>query len=70
MLFRLYGPQKAFFDKTGKLPDIELLERQGYPHDDRAAGDHHDPCAAVRKRDAAPAHQGRRIAAASNNSFQ
>jgi hypothetical protein len=23
VLFRLYGPQKAFFDKTWKLPDIE-----------------------------------------------
>ena len=23
VLFRLYGPDKAFFDKTWKLPDIE-----------------------------------------------
>ena len=26
VLFRLYGPEKPFFDKTWKLPDIELLK--------------------------------------------
>ena len=25
VLFRLYGPEKAFFDKTWKLPDIEKV---------------------------------------------
>lgn len=25
LLFRLYGPEKAFFDKTWKLPDVESL---------------------------------------------
>ena len=25
VLFRLYGPQKPFFDKTWKLPDIEKV---------------------------------------------
>jgi hypothetical protein len=25
VLFRLYGPQKPFFEKKWKLPDIELL---------------------------------------------
>lgn len=25
VLFRLYGPEKPFFDKTWKLPDIERL---------------------------------------------
>ena len=24
--FRLYGPERAFFDKTWKLPDIERLK--------------------------------------------
>ena len=23
--FRLYGPEKAFFDKTWKLPDVEAM---------------------------------------------
>ena len=27
VLFRLYGPEKPFFDKTWKLPDIEALDR-------------------------------------------
>jgi len=27
VLFRLYGPEKALFDKTWKLPDIELQDR-------------------------------------------
>ena len=26
VLFRLYGPEKPFFDKTWKLPDIELVK--------------------------------------------
>jgi len=26
ILFRLYGPEKAFFDKTWKLPDSEEVE--------------------------------------------
>ena len=26
VLFRLYGPEKAFFDKTWKLPDIEAVK--------------------------------------------
>jgi hypothetical protein len=26
VLFRLYGPEKAFFDKTWKLPDIEEMK--------------------------------------------
>jgi hypothetical protein len=25
LLFRLYGPEKAVFDKTWKLPDVEQL---------------------------------------------
>ena len=25
VLFRLYGPEKPFFDKTWKLPDIEKV---------------------------------------------
>jgi len=25
VLFRLYGPQKALFEKTWKLPDVERL---------------------------------------------
>jgi hypothetical protein len=25
LLFRLYGPEKPFFDKTWKLPDVEKL---------------------------------------------
>jgi hypothetical protein len=25
VMFRIYGPEKAFFDKTWKLPDIERL---------------------------------------------
>ena len=28
MLFRLYGPEKPFFDKTWKLPDIERRSRE------------------------------------------
>jgi hypothetical protein len=28
VLFRLYGPEKAFADKTWKLPDIELISAQ------------------------------------------
>jgi hypothetical protein len=27
VLFRLYGPEKPFFDKTWKLPDIEALKQ-------------------------------------------
>ena len=27
-LFRLYGPEKALFDKTWVLPDIEKVEAQ------------------------------------------
>jgi hypothetical protein len=26
VLFRLYGPEKSFFDKTWKLPDVEVLK--------------------------------------------
>ena len=26
VLFRLYGPEKPFFDKTWKLPDIENVK--------------------------------------------
>jgi hypothetical protein len=26
VMFRAYGPEKAFFDKTGKLPDIEKVK--------------------------------------------
>jgi hypothetical protein len=26
VLFRLYGPEKALFDKTWKLPDLELIQ--------------------------------------------
>jgi hypothetical protein len=26
VLFRLYGPEKAFFDKTWKLPDVEQVK--------------------------------------------
>jgi hypothetical protein len=26
ILFRLYGPEKAFFDKAWKLPDVELVQ--------------------------------------------
>jgi hypothetical protein len=26
VLFRIYGPEKALFDKTWKLPDIEAME--------------------------------------------
>ena len=26
VLFRLYGPEKPFFDKTWKLPDIEIVK--------------------------------------------
>jgi hypothetical protein len=26
VLFRFYGPEKALFDKTWKLPDIEKIE--------------------------------------------
>jgi hypothetical protein len=26
VLFRLYGPEKAFFEKTWKLPDIEEVK--------------------------------------------
>jgi hypothetical protein len=25
-IFRLYGPERAFFDKTWKLPDFEAVE--------------------------------------------
>ena len=28
VLFRLYGPEKPFFDKTWKLPDIEKITVQ------------------------------------------
>ena len=28
VLFRLYGPEKPFFDKTWVLPDIEKVDRQ------------------------------------------
>jgi len=28
VLFRLYGPEKSFFDKVWKLPDIELADNQ------------------------------------------
>jgi len=27
-IFRFYGPDKAVFDKTWKLPDIEMTENQ------------------------------------------
>jgi hypothetical protein len=28
VLFRLYGPEKPFVDKTWKLPDVELIAAQ------------------------------------------
>jgi hypothetical protein len=28
VLFRFYGPEKALFDKTWKLPDIENISAQ------------------------------------------
>jgi hypothetical protein len=28
VLFRLYSPQKSLFDKTWKLPDIEMISAQ------------------------------------------
>ena len=29
LMFRLYAPTKAFFDKTWKLPDVELVSTVG-----------------------------------------
>jgi uncharacterized protein (TIGR03000 family) len=31
LIFRLYGPQKSVYDKTWKLPDVELFNKANWP---------------------------------------
>ena len=37
ILFRLYGPEKVFFDKTWKLPDVEQTAADKAEKAERAA---------------------------------